>query len=92
MSQSKAIHARVTGRVQGVSFRAWTQGEARARGLAGWVRNEPDGAVTAVIAGRTEAVDDMAGALETGPPAAVVEAVETSRTDWPGTDTFDILR
>ena len=92
MSETKAIHARSEGRVQGVSFRAWTQAQARARGLRGWVRNEPDGAVTAVVAGRAEAVDDMVTALEEGPTAAVVTGVDVSGTDWPGGNGFDILR
>ena len=38
-----AVRVRVRGRVQGVWFRAWTKAEAEARGLSGWVRNEPDG-------------------------------------------------
>jgi len=92
MSETKSVHARISGRVQGVSFRAWTQTEASVRGLRGWVRNEPDGTVAAVIAGPAEAVDDMARSLERGPPAAVVRAVEIARADWPETDHFDILR
>lgn len=92
MSETKAIHARIEGRVQGVSFRAWAQTEAKVRGLRGWVRNEPDGAVTAVMAGAAEAVDDMAQALQHGPPAAVVNGVELTEADWPQDDGFDIRR
>jgi acylphosphatase len=92
MAQEKAVHARVTGRVQGVSFRAWTRDAANRRGLKGWVRNEPDGAVTAVMAGPAESVDDMARALEDGPPAAVVDSVETAPADWPAADGFEIRR
>lgn len=92
MPDNKAIHARITGRVQGVSFRAWTQIEAQVLGLRGWVRNETNGAVTAVIAGPAEAVDEMTRALHRGPPAAVVNAVELTATDWPERDHFDILR
>ena len=71
-----AIRARVTGRVQGVSFRAWTQAQARALGLEGWVRNEPDGSVVALIGGESSAVARMAEALHSGPRWARVEAVE----------------
>jgi acylphosphatase len=92
MAQEKAVHARVTGRVQGVSFRAWTRDAASRRGLKGWVRNEPDGAVTAVLAGPAAAVDDMARALEDGPPAAVVGGVEIAEADWPAADGFEIRR
>ncbi|NRB17607.1 MAG: acylphosphatase [Rhodobacteraceae bacterium] len=46
-----ALRARITGRVQGVTFRAWTRSEAEQRGLSGWVRNEPDGSVRALLIG-----------------------------------------
>ncbi len=72
------IEAVVTGRVQGVSFRAWTQDEARARGLRGWVRNEADGSVRACIAGPADAVEGMVAALRDGPPAARVDGVATA--------------
>ncbi len=73
----KAIEARVTGRVQGVGFRAWAASEARALGLKGWVRNEPDGSVSALVAGETAAVDAMLERLRRGPAAAIVEDVRT---------------
>ena len=71
------ILARVTGRVQGVWFRAWTQGQAESLGLRGWVRNEPDGSVAALIIGPARAVNDLTRALHHGPPAARVKGVET---------------
>lgn len=92
MPNTKAVHARIEGRVQGVSFRAWTQIEAKTRGLTGWVRNESDGAVTALIAGPEASVDEMLQELHHGPPAAVVRSVETSETQCPGQDGFDILQ
>jgi len=73
--QTSAIRARVTGRVQGVSFRAWTQGRAQALGLEGWVRNEADGSVTALIGGDSSAVDEMVAALHIGPRWANVTGV-----------------
>jgi acylphosphatase len=72
-----ALAVRVTGRVQGVNFRAWAQREAEALGLSGWVRNEADGSVAALIAGRPAAVERMVRALHQGPRAAAVRSVET---------------
>jgi acylphosphatase len=77
----KTVLVRVTGRVQGVSFRAWTRQEARRLGIAGWVRNEPDGAVTALLSGPDNAVDAMIRRLWNGPPAARVSGVEAEDRD-----------
>lgn len=68
----KAVEVRVEGRVQGVSFRAWTQEEARALGLAGWVQNMPDGSVEALIQGPGDAVSSLLERLRDGPSAARV--------------------
>jgi acylphosphatase len=70
-----ACHVRITGRVQGVGFRAWTRGRAEALGLRGWVRNEPDGAVTVLIAGDEVPLAEMIDALNTGPAFARVDHV-----------------
>jgi acylphosphatase len=72
-----ALMVNVTGRVQGVSFRAWTKTEADARGLSGWVRNEADGSVSALIQGPADAVAEMLDAFGTGPALARVDAVST---------------
>ncbi|TIL55192.1 MAG: acylphosphatase, partial [Mesorhizobium sp.] len=50
-NQQRAVRASVHGRVQGVSYRVWTRSEAVRLGLTGWVRNESDGTVTAMLAG-----------------------------------------
>jgi acylphosphatase len=73
----RAVRVRITGRVQGVWFRAWTREQATARGLDGWVRNRADGTVEALFAGPGEAVDDMLAACRKGPPAAKVTGVTT---------------
>ena len=73
----KRVRVVISGRVQGVWFRAWTTQEASARGLDGWVRNRRDGSVEAVFAGPAEAVDAMVALCRQGPPAARVDAVET---------------
>ena len=67
---------RVRGRVQGVGFRWFAMRAARAEGLAGWVRNLPDGTVEALAAGEEEALSRFRVALASGPPASSVEAVE----------------
>lgn len=72
-----ALLVNITGRVQGVAFRAWTRSEAEARGLVGWVRNEPDGSVSALIEGAPEAVATMLEAFEQGPAMARVCNVAT---------------
>ncbi len=67
------VRVRVTGRVQGVWFRAWVREEARDLGLDGWVRNRSDGSVEAVLAGRPRDVSTMLDFMKEGPPLAVVE-------------------
>jgi acylphosphatase len=68
----------ITGRVQGVGYRAWAIATARRLELRGWVRNRSDGAVEALVAGPDEAVAAMAAACRRGPAAARVAAVEVA--------------
>ncbi|SDY41791.1 acylphosphatase [Citreimonas salinaria] len=82
----------VTGRVQGVSFRAWTQEEAQALGLRGWVRNRDDGSVEAVLGGTPEAVEAMVARLREGPRAARVEALDREPADGALPEGFEIRR
>jgi acylphosphatase len=77
------VHVRVTGVVQGVGYRAWTEQAARARGLNGWVRNRRDGSVEAVVAGADAAVDEMLVALRTGPLSSEVDQVISEPVDMP---------
>jgi acylphosphatase len=66
----------VTGRVQGVFFRAWTQAQARKLGVAGWVRNASDGSVEAHLEGDEGAVKMLIHRLHDGPPSAAVANVK----------------
>jgi len=66
---------RVTGRVQGVSFRASTRDRALALGIAGHARNLADGSVEVLASGSAEALAALEAWLRQGPPAARVEAV-----------------
>ena len=71
----------VTGRVQGVGFRAATERSARELGLAGWVRNRRDGGVELVAAGDDAALDRLGDWLAAGPTMARVDHVEVAPTD-----------
>lgn len=83
----KAVEVVVRGRVQGVGFRAWTESEARALELSGWVRNEADGSVRAALGGEAGAVDRMLARLREGPAQGRVDALEvTEPADMPRGD------
>jgi acylphosphatase len=72
----RRIRVRVTGRVQGVFFRASCAEAARGRDVAGWVRNAPDGAVEAAFEGPAGDVEAMVAWCRRGPPLARVDAVQ----------------
>lgn len=72
----RCVMVTISGRVQGVGFRAWTQREALARGLSGYVRNCRDGSVEAVFSGEADAVEAMIAAARGGPIGARVDAVD----------------
>ena len=73
-----ATHVVVQGRVQGVFFRASTRDQARAHGVAGWVRNRADGAVEAWFEGPQHAVAAVTDwIVDGGPPHASVDQVDT---------------
>lgn len=71
-----ARRVRVTGRVQGVFYRAWTQQEAVELGVNGWVRNCIDGSVEAHLEGDEAAMKALIQRMHEGPPSARVECVE----------------
>jgi acylphosphatase len=79
--ERRAARVKISGHVQGVYFRAWTRGEAQRLGLDGWVRNENDGSVAALIAGPRGDVDAMIALLHQGPPDAVVSQVTVEEAD-----------
>jgi acylphosphatase len=74
----KTVRLKIGGRVQGVSYRWWTVGEATRRGLNGWVRNRRDGSVEALVSGPIAAVEDLIEACRQGPSAARVTDIEIS--------------
>ncbi len=82
----RRVHVSISGRVQGVFFRASCAEEARALGVAGWVRNAGDGSVEAVFEGPAAAVEAMVGWCRRGPRHARVDAVDV-REESPAGDT-----
>ncbi len=85
----KAVQARVTGRVQGVSFRWYTQEQARGLGVTGWVRNEPDGSVLLHAEGEDDAVDALVAWCRTGPSTARVADVAVREAAASGAASFE---
>lgn len=77
MANSNArLSATITGRVQGVSFRYYTQTYAQQLGLNGWVKNLPTGAVAVWAEGPRAALEKLLAWLHQGPPAAQVQTVQ----------------
>ena len=71
-----ARHCIVHGRVQGVFYRDWTVATASELGLAGRVRNLPDGTVEAHLEGEARAVESMIAAMRDGPPRAAPTRID----------------
>ena len=85
-------HVFVSGRVQGVFFRATTRDEASDREVDGWVRNLDDGRVEAVFEGPEPAVEAMVEFCHEGSDAASVEDVDVTDEDPAGVEGFRIRR
>jgi acylphosphatase len=84
------LSAQITGRVQGVGFRNFTQMRARQLELTGWVRNEQDGSVRLEAEGPRGALEELLDAVHEGPRTARVSDVDA---DWDdATDEFDTFR
>lgn len=82
----------ISGRVQGVGFRWFTQDAASREGATGWVRNLPDGRVEALVEGEAEAVTRVERALRSGPRGARVEDVIVDEQEPGGYRRFTIER
>lgn len=80
----KRVHVYISGRVQGVFFRAETQRTAKGFNLTGWVRNISDGRVEALFEGEDTNMDKMLDWCHIGPPAARVEKVLTEEEPYTG--------
>ena len=83
-------HVFVSGRVQGVYYRASTRDAAREVGVDGWVKNLDDGRVEAVFEGSEESVEEMIEWCRTGSRAATVENIEVTTTEPEGEAGFEV--
>ena len=79
----KSVRVVISGRVQGVWYRAWTREQASGRGLSGWVRNREDGTVEAVFSGPDENVNAMLEAARSGPRLARVDTIDSEPCEPP---------
>ncbi|WP_088893719.1 acylphosphatase [Leptolyngbya ohadii] len=86
------VHVWVSGRVQGVGYRASTWDMAQLLKLNGWVRNLRDGRVEAVFEGAPEQVEEMLRWCHQGPPAAIVDQVATEQEPPEGLKQFEVMR
>ena len=87
-SGERSARLRITGRVQGVGYRAWAIETAAGLGLRGWVRNRSDGSVEALAIGAEDAVAAMIEACRDGPLAARVTEVAASPAPDDGSTGF----
>ncbi|MCB0489004.1 MAG: acylphosphatase [Cyclobacteriaceae bacterium] len=86
------LSIRVSGKVQGVFYRASTRDKARSLGICGFVKNETDGSVYIEAEGDKEKLDQLVAWCKQGPPNAQVENVETTEGKLKNFDQFDIKR
>ena len=84
----RSVRLRITGRVQGVGYRAWALDTARRLRLRGWVRNRADGSVEALVMGDDYAVAAMIEACREGPFAARVAEVAITEDEDDGSPGF----
>lgn len=88
-----AKYLQITGKVQGVGYRASFETQARILKLSGWVRNRTDGSVEALLRGEPDALDSIIEWARRGPPSAVVSCVDVAeRGDDAVTDAGFVVR
>tara|TARA_A100000171_G_scaffold45878_1_gene50108 strand:- start:4549 stop:4818 length:270 start_codon:yes stop_codon:yes gene_type:complete len=88
--QAKGI--KVTGKVQGVYFRASTQEQAKQLGIKGWCKNESDGSVLIIAEGSEESLNTLVNWCHHGPSNASVEKVFVESIEASGFERFEIKR
>ena len=85
LGEERVVRMLISGRVQGVYFRAYTRDEARRHGLRGWVRNLPDGRVEVLAQGDPQGLKALESYCRQGPPYARVRDVEVIEEELHGT-------
>ena len=90
-SARRAVHVVISGRVQGVGYRAWVAATVSGLGLSGWVRNRRSGEVEAVFSGAADTVEEMLEACKAGPDWARVDKVEVLGAAEVVSGPFDVL-
>ena len=87
---AKSLHFWVSGRVQGVFYRASAAEQARLIGITGWVKNLPDSRVEVFATGETDQLEELAEWLKEGPPHAKVGSVEVAEAEFQTFSEFEI--
>ncbi len=87
-----AARVLVSGAVQGVFYRSWTEKTAQELGIKGWVRNLPDGRVEALFEGEKSKVEKMVSLCRKGPPHARVDRVDVIKQAPYGFEGFEVRR
>jgi acylphosphatase len=88
----RRVHAWVTGEVQGVFYRRTCARTAERLGVAGWIRNAPDGSVEAVFEGTADAVEEIVAWCREGPSGARVDDVQVRDESPTGERGFRVTR
>ncbi len=88
----RQVKLRITGKVQGVFYRAFTREKAQQLGIKGWEKNEPDGTVSAMGQGSEASLQQWIDWCREGPSEARVESVEVTGQPIANFQQFEIIR
>jgi len=88
----KTVHLEISGKVQGVFFRAKAKEVAKIHKISGWIRNTDDDKVEALIAGEDEDVEEFITWCKHGPERAKVKNVKITYEELKIFDTFEVMR
>ncbi len=90
MQKKIGMHCFVSGKVQGVWFRASTQDKAKELGLTGWACNLPDGRVEVIACGESDKINELHEWLKQGPRLAKVMDVTREELEWQEHERFEV--
>lgn len=86
------VHLMISGKVQGVFYRASAKEKALELALSGWIKNTTDGSVEATVSGADEAVEAFVAWCRQGPPRAEVQHVSVTPKPDSGLSGFEVIR